>query len=144
MNKLVKMIVEQAAFAGGLALTEDLHNTDVLSDNVTYFCVPSVKNVEFSPRIRSADGEQFAVECRFSLGLKIFGARCGFSDFAELERRITDVVSFIGLSANCVASKLERRQILRSDICGRLTGEIFAQLIILCCGEEDENGTYQS
>lgn len=143
LNEFIKNIMVQAANAGGLTLTEEFHDTDILSDETAYFCVPSVKSIEFSPRIRSADGMKYAVECEFSVGLKIFGARCGFSDHEELECRISKLIGYIGLSAECVAVRLERDKIVRSDFCGRLTGGVSAVLKILLF-EEGENEAGQS
>ncbi len=143
MNGTIESIISAGAERVGIEVKKELFSENILSDRLEYFCVPYVKEISFSPKIRSKDMVSYGVEVDYSVKIRFFGKRGNYSDYEKLEGIIGDFLNYIGTNSACIPLKLERSEISRNSTLFRLESEAFLQLRHLILsdggGEVSEN-----
>lgn len=139
INEILNGIIAGAASAAEIQIMQSFNDKNILSGSLGFFCVPSVKSMSFSPRIQAADGAAYGFEGEILINVRIFGKRCGYSDFSQLENAVSLFTEHLGLRSDCIALKLERHEIIRSSLSGRLEGGVTAALKIFVMDGETAN-----
>lgn len=115
----IETIADAALAAGDFTGTAEMHGALLLEGKEIYYGTLSVKKCEISSLVDTC-GEQKGAEFVYTAALRCIGRECGYSDAAELDRRIALVCSYLLKDSTFIVRNIVRGELERNTVTGRL------------------------
>lgn len=130
-------IIKKYILQAGFLFADKFSDANMMSISNENVCILSVKGVDFSPRISSADGLVYGAEVEYSVSFKLFGVKGNYSDYDDLNGKIAKLIRLLGFSQDMIAIDLKYLDVVQNHVLSRLEGGISARLKFFVMTEEE-------
>ena len=134
---VIKNVIEQV----GLTAFDDFENACTLMHQDEYIAFFNVKNIQMSRWVMAFDGKTYGAEISGHACIRVMGKRGNFSDCAQLNEVITQLICNLGFCSDIIITSIKREDISENRQLSRLEGEILADFKMLITDRKLQGGS---